>query len=333
MQPGATRSRSIYRVYWGWHGLGKKNRILVPRSMVLRQSTEAEDRGPGGMQRRSNPAVPTMIRFGAATLLAIPMCLALLCAQVLAFEVQCTLPFEEIKRDNPAVASCPLHGSATESEQQGQNRAKNNLCATGNSVNLTFQHFIRLQKAAEEAEIPFGSHNRVPEDRTVLNNLIAGPGGVRIGEGTIVRYVGFVSHPRYSNRSKGEAVNCKTGGAEHNDIHLDLVRSSNEPACKSITAEIIPHFRPAAWEVDILKLAQFKDHPMRFTGQLFFDASHRPCRNDSDKVAPKRASIWEIHPVYAIDVCKFKSLNQCRASNRSVWTPLADMVNTEDDED
>jgi hypothetical protein len=216
--------------------------------------------------------------------------------------------------------------------QQAQNRAKNNLCATGNPVNLTFQHFIRLQKAAEDAEVPFGSHNNVPEDRTVLKNLIAGPGSVRIGEGTIVRYVGFVSHPRYSNRSKGEVVNCKTGGADHNDIHLDLVRSSNEPACKSITAEIIPHFRPAAWEVDILKLAQFKDHPMRFTGQLFFDASHRPCRNDNDKVAPKRASIWEIHPVYAIDVCKFKSLNQCRVSNQSVWTPLVDMVNTEDDE-
>jgi hypothetical protein len=31
---------------------------------------------------------------------------------------------------------------------------------------------------------------------------------------------------------------------------------------------------------------------------------------------------WEIHPVYAIDVCKKKSLNNCKANNDSVWTPL-----------
>jgi len=249
-----------------------------------------------------------------------------------AFELQCDLPFKEIKGDDP-VANCPNHGSATAPEQQAQNRAKNNLCATGTPVNLTFQHFIKLQKAAEDANIPFGSHARVPEDRNALKNLVVGPGGRRVGEGSVVRYVGFVSHPRYSNRSKGEAVNCKRGGAEHNDIHIDLLRSSDEPACKSITAEIVPHFRPAAWEVDILKLAQFRDKPMRFTGHLFFDASHRPCKNDRDKVAPKRASIWEIHPVYAIDVCKFKSLSRCSAGTESAWTPLADMVNTPDDEE
>ena len=248
------------------------------------------------------------------------------------FELQCDLPYKEIKGTDP-LASCATHGNATKPEQQAQNRAKNNLCATGTPINLTFQHFVKLQKAAEKAGITFGNHARVPEDRGPLKNLIVGPGGKRVGEGSIVRYVGYVSHPRYSNRSKGEAVNCKKGGAENNDIHLDLVRSPDQPACKSITAEIIPHFRPAAWEVDVLKLAKFKDQPMRFTGHLFFDASHKPCAHDRDKVAPKRASIWEIHPVYAVDVCKFKSLNRCSASNESVWTPISDLVNTEDEEE
>lgn len=272
-------------------------------------------------------------RLGASRTIAAGTYIVFLCMPAAAFDAQCTLPFEEIKKENPAVASCPLHGSATDEAQQAQNRAKNHLCGTGTPVNLTFQHFIRLQKTVEDKEISFGSHNKAPEDRSVLKDLITGPNGVRIGEGTVVRFVGFVSHPRNSNRSKGEAVNCKTGGIDHNDIHLDLIQSSDQPACKSITAEIIPHFRPAAWTVNILKLPQFKDHPFRFTGHLFFDASHRPCRNDSDKVNPKRASIWEIHPVYAIDVCKFKTLGRCRAASATAWTPLADMVNTEDDDE
>ena len=249
------------------------------------------------------------------------------------FEAQCKLPFERIKMENPAVLGCRLEGSATDESQQAQNRAKNNLCSRGSAVDLNFRHFVELQKKAQDNEIPFGSHSKVPDDRGVLKNLMAGPGGARLGEGTVVRHVGFVSHPRNSNRSKGEAVNCKHGGISNNDIHLDLVQSPKDPACRSITAEIIPHFRPAQWEVDVLNLERFKDRPMRFTGQLFFDASHRPCHNDKDSINPKRASIWEIHPVYAIDVCKFKTIKSCGSGNDDVWTPLSEMVNVEGDEE
>ena len=38
--------------------------------------------------------------------------------------------------------------------------------------------------------------------------------------------------------------------------------------------------------------------------------------------APARASSWEIHPVYGIDVCKFKTLAKCKAGNDSLWTAL-----------
>jgi hypothetical protein len=30
----------------------------------------------------------------------------------------------------------------------------------------------------------------------------------------------------------------------------------------------------------------------------------------------------EIHPVYAIDVCKFASKTKCDVNDESVWTPL-----------
>ena len=45
---------------------------------------------------------------------------------------------------------------------------------------------------------------------------------------------------------------------------------------------------------------------LRLTGPLFYDASHRPCVFSGGKVAerhaPERRSIWEIHPIYRIEV-------------------------------
>ena len=55
------------------------------------------------------------------------------------------------------------------------------------------------------------------------------------------------------------------------------------------------------------KKDKLKGHPLplqsarvRMTGQLFFDGSHSPCINGHG--GPPRRSIWEIHPVFAIEV-------------------------------
>lgn len=43
----------------------------------------------------------------------------------------------------------------------------------------------------------------------------------------------------------------------------------------------------------------------RTIGPLFYDGSHVPCHDDK-RPNPQRASVWEIHPVYSVDVCKQK---------------------------
>ena len=56
-----------------------------------------------------------------------------------------------------------------------------------------------------------------------------------------------------------------------------------------------------------------------------YDAAHRPCSGSPPKAgasAPARASSWEIHPVYGIEVCKFKTLAKCKAGDDSLWTAL-----------
>jgi len=106
-------------------------------------------------------------------------------------------------------------------------------------------------------------------------------------------------------------VNCKLRGKEQNDIHIVLGRTSTADLCDSATAEISPHFRPAAWEQITETTLR---HPVRIIGQLFFDASHSPCRNGQGP-NPQRISLWEIHPVYAIDVCRSAALAACDAND------------------
>jgi hypothetical protein len=39
-------------------------------------------------------------------------------------------------------------------------------------------------------------------------------------------------------------------------------------------------------------------------------------------VTSKRVSNWEVHPVFAIDVCKNTTLANCKDDNAAVWVPL-----------
>ena len=71
---------------------------------------------------------------------------------------------------------------------------------------------------------------------------------------------------------------------------------------------------------------------MRLTGHLLYDASHRPCR-PGHPARPARLSSWEIHPVYAIDVCKNSTLGGCAANDDSKWTPCHVWVTLPDDDE
>ena len=199
---------------------------------------------------------------------------------------------------------------------------------------MTYKMFVDLQKEAERRNIPHGRQGPkelLPEDRTVLKNFLK-VGTRTIGEGDLVRYVAFMSNPRFSNVGKGESVNCHGPKDEDNDIHIDLIRDPSEVACVSVTAEMSPHYRPHIWDANVLRL--ITDRPVRVTGQLFFDASHTPCKGQNDtKTNPKRVSIWEIHPVYHFEVCKFKTLAACPANDNSKWDHLHNKFNTSQEND
>ena len=224
-----------------------------------------------------------------------------------------------------------------------QNAMKNNFCAPVTKITpVTLKTFGELGDASNnEPTIPKGEP---PPNRAKLTDIITLGNGTKLGEGKTVTFVGYVLDARHSNVDKddpltkgnGESVQCNLLGCAYNDIHITLAEDPNETAlCKTIVAEIIPHYRPAAWDLfDSPDYAGFlKTHPVKISGQLFFDGSHVACTNDGKagfnpitKHADfERLALWEIHPIYAIDVCKHTDKSQCRASDSSAWFPFTQL--------
>jgi hypothetical protein len=235
----------------------------------------------------------------------------------------CNLPFAAIAVQHPidsGDAGCGIAGkAAADDANHAQNRAKNNFCAAGDPVTLTRDDFVKLQAAVDGAGIPYGSPKRLPPDRKVLHDLVTTAGGATVGEGSKVRFVTLILGAHYSDTKSGESVNCGEPGNEPNDIHVPTVQAAGAEECESITVEMSPHGRPAGWTPKALQKA---GAPVRITGQLFFDASHKPCIPGKQR-NPKRIASWEIHPVYAVDVCTATTLAECPVDDESKWRPLA----------
>jgi hypothetical protein len=250
------------------------------------------------------------------------------------FQPGCVLPFDSIKVAHPIDHLCPLARgnvpdppvAANDAAHALQNERKNNFCATGGPALVTFFSFKKLQQKLDQKtpEAKQWTRTNLPADRSVLSDVHTTSGGDTIGEGSVVRFATWVMMLRGNSV---ESCNCETSGKnEDTDIHVVLISSSdreNTAECSSVTAEVSPHLRPETWDAHHLLLANA--HPLRFTGQLFYDAAHRPCSGTPPTAAsqtPARVSSWEVHPVYAIDVCKKKNLQNCKANDESAWTSL-----------
>lgn len=273
----------------------------------------------------------TLMRSACSIALATFACLAQSGAPP--FTAACTLPF--IATDGLNIdKTCGLFGNADGGTPEAlQNQAKNNFCAAGTPVTVTPAILLSLQKAAQKAKAPFGSAAQLPKSRTVLESGFKIQGKT-YHEGQLVQLAAFFIETHAADLSAGESVNCETKeDALSNDVHMALGTAYGADECSSVTAELSPHFRPADWKIvaDVkakdktTKPAPITQFPVRVTGQLFFDASHKLCSNGKAIGGnPARQSAWEIHPVYRLDVCSHQTLSACDAGVEDVWTPIKD---------
>lgn len=230
------------------------------------------------------------------------------------------LPFASIEVNHPIDSSCGLEGATSASANSHlQNKVKNNFCATGTPETFTPEKLTALQASTT---VPSGQ-GKEPSDRKPLQDL---------GEGKLIRMKAFLLEAHHADLGSGESVNCNGATAALNDVHIAFGSAADSQECDSVTAEITPHYRPASWTrigdfetynsttkrytPNPAIASRLQAHAYRVTGQLFFDASHKPCPCGTT-CAPVRATDWEIHPVYNIEVCK--SGTSCDENSDGDW--------------
>lgn len=246
-------------------------------------------------------------------------------AQGSGFQPKCPFPFNETPARQPLDDQCN-EGKTKDPGTIAQDAVKNDFCVTGSPITIDIPTLKKLQADVESPSV-FGPKYKPPTDRSALRSLPSrAPDGSALGEGRLVRIVAFIFEAHYSDVSSGESVNCKIPGEPNNDIHMALVATPAESdECQSVTTEITPHFRPAAWTDTALNA--MKGTPVRITGQLFFDASHHPC-SAGKRPSPLRQSSWEIHPLYRFEVCTKQTLGECKVEDDGLWVSLSDQEKT-----
>ena len=240
------------------------------------------------------------------------------------FDPGCPLPYANIATTPDPFADCGNCGVVSASAQPAaaaahaaESKAKNNLC--GDVTKRTVVDFSIL------ANMQAQTNATIPTDRHTLRQFFS-VGSQNIGEGSVVRLKALVREAHISDCDGGEEVNCNKTGPEVNDIHIPLAdptvaNSRAMDECNSVTAEMIPHSRPAAWsQIDVKTPV---NNAVRITGQLFYDNSHHPCVKKPDgtftRNSPARISLWEIHPVYQFEVCSKADASQCDIANDGDW--------------
>lgn len=230
----------------------------------------------------------------------------------------CDVPFKAIATANLDIdQQCGIDGGSSEAGKKAESNAKNSFCVKGTATPIQYATFTQLEAAVTEPQ-----RKAAKTDRAGLKSIADS-----LGEGTLVKFAGYLLDAHVSNVGKGELVNCKTGGKAFNDVHIELVKAPDEDDdCQSVTAEMSPHLRPESWT----GLPQLKiKRPVRITGPLFFDGSHRACHG-TVRPSPHRISVWEIHPVYQFEVCKNKPPATCKVDDDASWIPL-DQWQSQDD--
>jgi hypothetical protein len=266
------------------------------------------------------------------------------------FKLKCD-PFPEGTSEKHKVDKvCNVNGSIDTSlsaelrdAKKLQANLKNELCRAANNAipkTITLSEILDLQLKAKAAHVPYGgTHGNtqsLPTDRSVLSNLE----GTTFKEGDYVQFIGYLIDPHYSPKgesAKVESVNCHGYGHDFADIHINLSEKplhiedlenadKQQELCALGSAEVIPHYRPEILEKQHLDELQGKI--VRVRGQLMFDAEHYPCHKEGHSSqwvvsSPARMSLWEIHPIYTIDVCNSKKKAECKPEKNSMWVDLA----------
>jgi len=141
-----------------------------------------------------------------------------------------------------------------------------------------------------------------------------------VEDGDRVTVSGLVFDAKYSDP---ETCNCSFAAEPWLDLHIWLVRDRpNAEKSKSFVVEMTPRVRleHPGWTLKKLRalIPPRAWTQVRVGGLMTFDSEHWNFLRDG-----KRATVWEIHPVFQFWVCS--SGTNCDPSQQGGWTLLDDI--------
>lgn len=225
-----------------------------------------------------------------------------------------------------SLASCPERGCAEAGTPDAAlNEAKRSSPKGKQPIQLTFDQLVEMQSIVDDRGIPQGGSPGLSKWQRKKLKGIKLNNGSKVGEGRFAEIVGFIEADRNLKAAGAESVNCRLPNAENNDIHIPIVENKSDTEYESMVVEPIPQTRDASWTATNLKKLQSDRKLLLIRGQLFYDNQHK-VRDDPDneeglKSQPKRFTLWEIHPVTEILVCK-KASNNCDPAVTSDWAQV-----------
>lgn len=208
----------------------------------------------------------------------------------------------------------PTGCAAADSAHGLLNQLKRTGPPEGSPVTVTFDTFSQLQTAA--VELVDQGVDIAPSDRDKIKSIDTAEGA--LGEGSLVRLVAFLSEGK-PHLNTGESVNCNLKGAASNDIHISVTERRNGSEFDGIVVEMIPQNRPENWTAADIEALHGK--VLLVEGALLYDNMHFTNGDANNPLGgqPKRFSLWEIHPITSVKVCKKTAANQCDPERVSDW--------------
>lgn len=215
---------------------------------------------------------------------------------------------------NACTTKKPTGCSSADSAKGVVNKLKRTIPEPGTATTVTFDTFSQLQAAA--VDLVDQSVDIDPADREKIKEIETSDG--KLGEGSRVRLVAFLSEGK-PHANTGESVNCNLKGEPNNDLHISVAETKNASEFDGIVVERIPQDRPANWTAK--NLAKLRGKVLLIEGALFYDNAHfvNSDKNNPLGGQPKRFSLWEIHPITSLKVCKKAAVSQCDPAKDSDW--------------
>jgi len=215
---------------------------------------------------------------------------------------------------NACTTKKPTGCSAADSPHGLVNQLKRTAPREETPTTLTFDTFSQLQSAA--VELVDEGVEISPAERDKIKSIETTEGTV--GEGSRVRLVAFLSEGK-PHANTGESVNCNLKREPNNDIHVSVTETKNGSEFEGVVVEMIPQDRPANWTSS--KLDQLHGKVLLIEGGLFYDNLHFANGDASNPMGgqPPRFSLWEIHPITSLKVCKKNTVGQCDPNRASDW--------------